>query len=459
MVGSSTKSKLRGIAFCAAALIAAPRVAAAADVDAQPAAAPDSIEAVVERLSQLEASDASQIKAQAQLIAQQADELARTRALLDKQQRELDAARLTSADNEAIRAGSRVMGAPPADDTQIAEIRAGASDAGTPPPSGPVGEAPPPVPAATLALPQGIDVLTPKGQLIFDNALEYQNSASDRLVFAGIQIVSGVELGLLEANQTRNDSGILLDTLRYGITNRLEVEATVPWVTRSDRVTLVETADTTLSRTETINGSGLGDVEGTLRYQITSGLNGSPIIVAAMRVISDSGTGPFNVLYDKQGVAQRLPTGSGFWAVDPNITMIYPLDPIVLFGAVGYQHSFGEDINKTFGSDLGAVRVGHVQPGDSISAAIGFAFSLNPHFSYSLGYRENYFFPTSTVFLPTQLSVTGSKQESLPLNAGALLVGGSYQINRHVSLNLNFEFGVTPDAPNDTIIFRIPYAF
>ena len=115
MVGSSTKSKLRGIAFCFAALIAAPRVAAAADADSQPAATPpDSIEAVVERLTQLEASDASQIKAQAQLIAQQADELARTRALLDKQQRELEAARLTEADTEVIRAG-RVMGAAPAE--------------------------------------------------------------------------------------------------------------------------------------------------------------------------------------------------------------------------------------------------------------------------------------------------------------------------------------------------------
>jgi hypothetical protein len=456
MVGSSTKSKLRGIAFCAAALIAAPRVAAAADVDSQPTAKADSIEAVVKHLSQLEASDASQIRAQALLIAQQADELARTRALLDKQQRELEAARLTAADTEAIRAGS-VVGAPAADDTAIEEIRAGASDS-TAPVIAPVGQAPK-LAAITLALPQGINVLTPKGTLVFDNALEYQNSASDRLVFAGIQIVSGVELGLLEASQTRNDSGLLLDTLRYGIANRLEVEATVPWVTRSDRVTLVETADTTLSRTETIHGSGLGDVEGTLRYQITQGQNGSPIVVAALRVISDSGTGPFNVLYDKQGVAQRLPTGSGFWALDPNFTVIYPIDPIVLFGAFGYQHSFGQDINKTFGSDLGQVRVGHVQPGDSISAAIGFAFSLNPRFSYSLGYRENYFFPTSTVFLPSTLSVTGSKQESLPLQAGALLVGGSYQINRHVSLNLNFEFGVTPDAPNDTILLRIPYAF
>ena len=105
---------------------------------------------------------------------------------------------------------------------------------------------------ATLALPQGIDVLTPKGTLIFDNALEYQDSASNRLVFSGIQIVSGVEIGLLEASQTRNDSGLMLNTLRYGLSNRFEIEATVPWVTRTDTVTLVQTADTSLARTTTL---------------------------------------------------------------------------------------------------------------------------------------------------------------------------------------------------------------
>jgi hypothetical protein len=456
MAGLTKQSAWIGIAVCAAALLGAPQAALAADAD--PATAADPIGALV-RLSELEAEDAKELKAQAQLIAQQADELAQTKLLIEKQQRELDAVRLTATDIQAIRAaGVPAEASGRADVTAIEEIRAGASDSGAPP-GGPVGEAPPPPPVATLALPQGIDVLTPKGTLIFDNALEYQDSASNRLVFSGIQIVSGVEIGLLEASQTRNDSGLMLNTLRYGLSNRFEIEATVPWVTRTDTVTLVQTADTSLARTTTLRGSGLGDIEGTLRYQITTGNNGWPVIVGALRVISDSGTGPFNVLYNSQGVAERLPTGSGFWAVDPNLTAIYPIDPIVLFGAVGYQHSFGQDINRSFGSNLGMVRVGRVQPGDSISAALGFAFSLNPHFSYSLGYRENYFLPTSTVFLPTQLSVTGSKQESLPLQAGVLLVGGSYQLNRHVSLNLNFEFGVTPDAPNDTVLFRIPYTF
>ena len=91
--------------------------------------------------------------------------------------------------------------------------------------------------------------------------------------------------------------------------------------------------------------------------------------------------------------------------------------------------------------------------------AVGFAFSLNPRFSFSLGYKENYFLPSTTIFLPSAGNVTDVKGKTLPLNDGALLTGASFRINNHASVNLNFEYGVTADAPNDTITLRVPYLF
>ena len=100
-----------------------------------------------------------------------------------------------------------------------------------------------------------------------------------------------------------------------------------------------------------------------------------------------------------------------------------------------------------------------MQPGDSISGAIGFAFAVNPRFSFSLGYKDTYFLPTSTEFLPTPQRVQSVKANSLPLQDGVMLLGASFRINNHASLNLNFEYGVTPDAPNDTVVIRVPYVF
>jgi hypothetical protein len=463
MARPNKQSMWVGVAFCAVALITAPRTAMAAAPDSSPEMAADPIGALL-RLSAREADDAKQLKDQAALIAQQADELAKTKALIEAQQRQLDAMKLATADLQSIRAaGTPDGGAGGRDLTAIDEIQGGGPDAGGSPAGGPVGEAPPVHPNAqvALALPQGIDVLTPKGRLIFDNALEYQDSSSDRLVFSGIQIVDAFQIGVLQATTTSNDSGLVLNTLRYGLGDRWEIEGTVPWVGRTDHVTTVQTVTggTNLTRTFNISGAGIGDVEGTVRYQITDGSNGLPIFLGALRVVSDSGIGPFNVPYNATGVAEKLPTGSGFWVINPTLTAIYPLDPIVVFGSVGYQHSFGHGINKTFGTVPNEVNVGSAQPGDGISAAAGFAFSLNSHFSYSLGYKESYFLPSTTIFLPSTMSLGVVKARTLAVNDGVLLAGASYRIDNHASINLNFEFGVTPDAPNDTILIRVPYLF
>ena len=52
------------------------------------------------------------------------------------------------------------------------------------------------------------------------------------------------------------------------------------------------------------------------------------------------------MLYDKFGVAQQEATGSGFWAVEPAVSVLYPSDPVVLFASIGYIESIPKDVNK-----------------------------------------------------------------------------------------------------------------
>ncbi|HXQ14958.1 MAG TPA: hypothetical protein VN814_10095 [Caulobacteraceae bacterium] len=454
-----------GGAFVALGLIGTPCAAVAADQAAPaPSASPSTSD--VDALRAHEAEDSKRLDEQSALLKEQANQLAETRALVEQQQDELSELKQALGDAQAKLTQANPA---PAEDQrlEIAELNdtrgAGVPAGGQPVGGQPVGEAPPTHANAALALPlpQGIDVLTPRGHLVLDNAVEYQNASSDRVVFEGIQIINAIQLGLLEANQTSDNTGIVLNTVRYGLTNHIDFELTVPWVGRADRVTTVQTVTppTDLTNQFNITGGGIGDVEGTLRYQFNEGRNGGPLFVAAMRVVSNSGTGPFQVKYNELGVATKLPTGSGFWQINPTFTTIYPLDPVVLFGTVGYQHGFGQDIDKYFGTGQSLTHVGKVAPGDSVYAALGFVFSLNSHFSYSLGYKHTYFFPTVTEFLPTANNVGIVKARTLALNDGVLLAGASYRFNDHVSVNLNWEYGVTADAPNDTIILRVPYLF
>lgn len=337
----------------------------------------------------------------------------------------------------------------------LAEIRgrgAAIQDPGAVP-STPVGEAPPAEDAAeqfqarVQAVPEGQGVLTPKGVLQIEPSIEYINSATDRLVFRGVELVPGLQIGIIEASKAARDTLVATGTLRFGLTNRLEAEVRVPALYRHDRIEVVQQRDEGIVRTLNFKESNIGDVEFALRYQINRPVRASqPIFVANLRVKSDTGKGPFDIDYDEFGIATDLATGSGFWAVQPAINFLLPSDPVVIYGGLGYLYHIGRDIDE----NIGGAPIGHVDPGDSISANLGFGFALNPRFSFSLGYRHSYIFPTRT-------EVANTIQKSDEIHVGGLLFGMSYRVTERQTLNFGFEFGVTEDAPDVAISIRMPF--
>lgn len=298
------------------------------------------------------------------------------------------------------------------------------------------------------AVPEEVAVLSPKGRATFDFSTEYTRSSANRLVFRGIEIVPGLQIGVIEASEADRDTFGATIAGRYGITDRIEVDARIPYLRRSDTITTVQQRDEAVTRTIDLKGDGLGDVEAGIRYQINGGEKGRPIFVAGLRAKSDTGEGPFDIPRDEFGVATRLATGSGFWGIEPSISMLYPSDPAVIFASLSYFAHLPRDIDKLEGEIL----VGRVDPGDSIGMGIGFAFALNPRFSYSMGYKHNYIRPTKT-------ELNGTEEKSDELQVGALTFGLSYRVTNRFTLNGNFEFGVTEDAPDMRFVLRVPVVF
>lgn len=298
------------------------------------------------------------------------------------------------------------------------------------------------------AVPQEQGVLTPRGRLVFDPTLEYTQSATDRLVFRGFELIPGIQVGLIEASKARRDTFVSTLAARYGLTSRLEFEVRVPFVHRYDRIEVAQQRDEGIVRSISLDGNDIGDVEFGARYQINRQRGQNPIFIAGLRVKSDTGLGPFSIDYDEFGVATSLATGSGFWGVQPSINMLLPSDPVVIFGSAAYLAHLPRDVNRT----VGGAPIGRVDPGDAISGSLGFGFALNPRFSYSMGYRHSYIFATST-------EIAGSVERSRPLQVGSLTLGMSYRLNPKSALNVAFEVGVTQDAPDIGITVRAPYAF
>lgn len=419
------------------------------------------------RVLELIQQQESRLNEQERQLHEQQRQLSEQRSLIERQRREIEAmTSISDADLSEIRGAGAVRGGLAYEDLGPDEpIRVNQrpartfmqSDSGgsAPPeatptaaPQGPVGEAPPESTQTSTvdALPEGQNALLGAGRLVIEPSFEFSQSSGNRLVFRGVEIVTGIQIGLIEANDSARNTLSSSVALRYALTDRLEVEARIPYVYRDDRVTTLSQNSTTTTQTFNLNGSDIGDVELSARYQLTRGRNGGPIFVAGARVKSTTGAGPFDVERDAQGVASELATGSGFWSVQGSLSMLYPTDPAVLFANVSYMYNAPDTIDQTYG----AVTVGEVDPGDSIGFGFGFGFAMNPRFSTSLGYSHSY-------VLPTETELNGTVQESTELQVGSMQLGLSFRASERLTLSAGVDFGVTEDAPDVRVSFRAPF--
>lgn len=298
-------------------------------------------------------------------------------------------------------------------------------------------------------------VLTPKGGLILEPSLQLSNSQVNRFTFLGVELIDTVLIGLIEASDTDRNLISAALTARYGLSNRLEAELKVPYTWRSDQATttLVNTeqgGDNPSRRTD-LDGNDIGDVELALHYQLNAGKDGWPFFIGNLRYKSTTGTGPWDVTRNAQGEGTELPTGSGFHAIEPSLTMIFPSDPAVFFANLGYLFHLEDDVDARFPNGQGGFNVVEsADPGDTFRFSFGMGFALNQKASFTLGYKHDFIRETTTV-------INGSQLTSERLSVGAMLLGFGYRLSDTSTANINLEFGVTADAPDVVLSLRIPF--
>lgn len=385
-----------------------------------------------------EAREIARLKA---MLQEQARQLSRQQQELDSQRRRLDA---------LFPVKEPPVGEPPVGELvsprEAARLRGGQ----TPPET--VGAAPPDAERrlTDLALPEEIGgVLLPRGKVSLEPSVEYAHTSSNRFIFRGVEILPAFLIGVFDITETRRDtlSGAL--TGRVGITDGLEVELRVPYLYRSDRLrTTVPQAGGEITTVRDIDGYGIGDLEGAIHYQFTRGTGNWPVLVGNLRVKSATGSGPFDVDHNALGQETRLPTGSGFYAVEPSLTVLHQSDPVVFFTNLGYLWNMRRTVDQT----IAGRRIGIVDPGDAVRVSFGMGFALNERASFSLGYDHSY-------ILKTMTQLDGVRTHSDSAQVGSLLVGGSYRVNDRVGLNLSVAIGATRDAPDVRVGVRVPVTF
>ncbi|KJK00245.1 acetate kinase [Burkholderiaceae bacterium 26] len=304
--------------------------------------------------------------------------------------------------------------------------------------------------------------LTPPGKVVVEPSLQMAYSSSDRVALVGYTIIPALLIGLIDVRQVKTTTLTGTVALRYGLARRWELEARVPYVySASDTVSRELFTGTATDNAFSSHGRGIGDVELTARYQINAGGVDKPFYIGWLRFKTRTGKDPFDVTTDcvtrcvsnttGTGLPLQQPTGSGFFAVQPGLTWLFPTDPAVFFGSISYLHNFERkdvSLNLVDGSKQ---FLGNVKAGDIIGLNFGMGLALNEKASFSIGYDQSIIAPTKQ----NGQRVPGSVRTIL----GTLLVGYSYRLSPKMSLNLSVGAGLTRDTPDLTVTLRLPIQF
>lgn len=399
------------------------------------AAPPNALSDKIDELLLLVEAQNTRLKAQQEAIEAQEKRFTEYRhkmeGLLARQQESID------------RLESRVAGSAPSTPAPAATEAAPARSVSQATPLEPVGRPPeapkesrPPEIAAIFDQP---GVLTAKGALVVEPSLQFTHSTSKRLFLLGFSILPALHIGPFELRDVRNNAYTAALATRYGLTNRLELELKIPYVYRTEESSshryVTPDSLSVIESNDSREGYGLGDVEFGVRYQLNQPRTG-PYYVAGLRVKSDTGEDLFDADEDE------LPTGSGFWGLQPSLTAIFASDPAVFFGGVNYLWNIERNVGGEYGK---------IDPGDAYGFNFGMGLSLNEKAAFSMGYEHSIISRTRRDgdILPGQVNI----------HVGTFQLGYSYRLSDWTNLNLALGLGVTEDAPDVQLTLKTPLTF
>ncbi len=413
-------------------------------------------------MRQLPALLAGVLLASGPVHAQTMDELA---AQLKSMREELAQQR---ARVEQLERQAGVVAAPapaPAPVPAPVRVLADTRGAGTADDAGAVGRAPPTDgrPPAVAPIFEQSGVLTPRGKYVLEPAIQFGYSSSNRIALVGYTIIPALLIGLVDVREVKRNSTTASMTVRRGLTNRLELELKVPYVYRSDATVSREIfTGTSVENVFQTSGKAIGDVEMAARYQFNDGGVDLPYFIGGLRLKSRTGRDPFEVITDCNtrcvgpnatgtGLPLDLPTGSGFYSLQPSLTWLMPSDPAIFFGNFSYLHNFKRsNVSRTVLSGE-QESLGEIKPGDVFGFNFGMGLALNDKASLSLGYDHSSIGRTYQAGQP----VPGSVRTQL----GTLLLGFSYRMNDRRTISVSVGAGLTRDTPDVSLMARMPLTF
>jgi hypothetical protein len=286
---------------------------------------------------------------------------------------------------------------------------------------------------ASQALDQALIVrgglLLPPGTVELDNTISYFSSTTDRINIDGFALLPVLVVGDISSQRVRKDLLLPTFSTRLGLPHKLQFDTYIPYGYQLNRTVDVNNTQTSQST------FGLGDITFGLSRQLTLERGRVPDLLANVRFKTTTGVDSFNLN------SSQTALGTGFYAVQGNLTAAKSNDPVVFFGNLSYTANLNgtHSIPANDPNNPGAMVPGHFKPGDSVGFQLGSILSLNPETSMTIGWDQRFTRATTlnNTTVPASFLVEGS-----------LRLGASYLYAPGRTLDLSFGVGLTPDTPN-----------
>lgn len=292
-------------------------------------------------------------------------------------------------------------------------------------------------------------------------ALGYSRFGDARINLDGFLALDAIFLGTISIDEVDADIFTSEATLRYGATDSLFFDVSVPYLYRTSTFRSGGAGGAANRPIETTRSNGgLGDVSVGGSYQIVRETATLPNIVVSARAKFPTGREPYGIDFievaGSEGNLQvplSLATGSGVYGASLGVSALKTIDPMVVFGNISYFRNFKRsfaDIDENPGDQPGRVDIGN-----ALQFGAGLAFALNDKSSLSFSYSQR-LVERSRLRLEGQdwQRVVGSQANVALVNLGA-----TFSLSPSLSLITTVGIGLTDDSPNMVLGIRIPYRF
>jgi hypothetical protein len=302
----------------------------------------------------------------------------------------------------------------------------------------------PPVekPREALLLERGA-ILLPRGTLQLEPSFDYLHSSSNRVAISGFTIFEAIVIGTIRVDKLSRDIVTTALTARYGLLDRLQVEARVPYLYRTDQEVLA--VGTAQAQERTTAALGLGDIQASAAWQALIGRGALPDVILRLQGTFPTGKDSFEIETESIGAGTRRlkepPTGSGFYSLAPSLTVVWRSDPAVFFASTRYAFNLERTVGDGFGT---------VDPGNTFEMSVGINIALSERVGISISFLDQ---------ITDSTTQNGVRSPGTSFNDGRLVLGTSIALGPRVSLIVSAAVGLTQESPDFQFTTSFPMTF